>query len=316
MSNYSLKDINLLTQDELINQWVGNKDEINPLVTISCTAFNHGKFIEDTIKGFLIQQTNFPFEVIIHDDASVDNTRDIIEEYRERYPKIIKPIYQKNNVYSKGLRPANFIKKQAKGKYIAVCEGDDFWLDSEKLQKQVCFLEKKPDYVVSCHDAIVVDSDGKLLKKSKLPNSAKRDFSKFELQTAEGLLLTLTLVYRNVLPDDPLERKGVRNGDRFTASMLGAYGKAHYQSDISPAVYRVHSNGVWSEKSYLEKSEEHFNTWFSLYRYYKRKNNNEAASVFRNKYQRDVLKVIPVKEVFRELTIRITFFRKLIRFLK
>ena len=117
------------------------------LVSICCITYNHEKFINKCIDGFLLQKTKFNFEILIHDDASTDNTANIIREYENRYPDIIKPIYQIENQYSKGVSiSATFNWPRAKGKYIAMCEGDDYWTDPLKLQKQVDFLEKKNDY--------------------------------------------------------------------------------------------------------------------------------------------------------------------------
>ena len=118
----------------------------NIMVSILCTAYNHEKYIRQCLDGFVMQKTNFKFEVIIHDDASTDNTANIIREYEEKYPEIIKPIYQKENQYSKkaGITK-NFTLPKARGKYIAICEGDDFWTDKYKLQKQVDTLENNPN---------------------------------------------------------------------------------------------------------------------------------------------------------------------------
>lgn len=118
----------------------------NIMVSVLCLAFNHEKYIRQCLDGFVMQKTNFKFEVIIHDDASTDNTANIIREYEEKYPEIIKPIYQKENQYSKkaGITKS-FTLPKARGKYIAICEGDDFWTDKYKLQKQVDTLENNPN---------------------------------------------------------------------------------------------------------------------------------------------------------------------------
>lgn len=118
-----------------------------PLVSICCLAYNHESYIRECLNGFLMQETDFAFEVLIHDDASTDKTADIIHEYELNHSDIIKPIYQSENQYSKGISPTfKFNFPRAKGKYIALCEGDDYWIDPLKLQKQVEFLEQNPDY--------------------------------------------------------------------------------------------------------------------------------------------------------------------------
>jgi len=118
-----------------------------PFVSICCLAYNHEPYIRDCLDGFMIQQTNFDFEVLIHDDASTDKTAEIIREYEKKYPDIIKPIYQTENQYSKRVGITRVFQfPRARGKYIAMCEGDDYWTDPLKLQKQVDFLESNPDY--------------------------------------------------------------------------------------------------------------------------------------------------------------------------
>jgi glycosyltransferase involved in cell wall biosynthesis len=132
----------------------------DPLVSICCITYNHENYIRDAIEGFLMQKTDFPFEIIIHDDASTDATADIIREYEREYPDIIKPIYQTENQYSKGKRATLFTFRAARGKYIALCEGDDYWVDPLKLQKQITEMEKHPDCYISFHPAIKRWVDG------------------------------------------------------------------------------------------------------------------------------------------------------------
>ena len=123
------------------------------LVSVCCMTYNHVSFIRQCLDGFMMQKCSFNFEVLIHDDASTDGTQNIIQEYVTRYPDIIKPIYQKENQYSKGIDPnVKYNFSRAKGKYIAMCEGDDYWTDPYKLQKQVDFLESHPDYVMCSHN--------------------------------------------------------------------------------------------------------------------------------------------------------------------
>jgi glycosyltransferase involved in cell wall biosynthesis len=120
---------------------------MEPLVSVCCLAYNHVKYISNALDGILMQRTNFSFEVIIHDDASTDGTTSIIQEYENKYPENISVIYQKVNQYTKGLAPdAHFVFPKARGKYIALCEADDYWTDPYKLQKQVNILENNTDY--------------------------------------------------------------------------------------------------------------------------------------------------------------------------
>jgi len=121
--------------------------DIEPLVSICCITYNHENYIRDAIEGFLMQKTSFPIEIIIHDDASTDNTAQIIKEYEDKYPDLFCNIFQNENQWSKGGGSiyARFLYPQARGKYIALCEGDDYWTDPLKLQKKVDFMEVNPD---------------------------------------------------------------------------------------------------------------------------------------------------------------------------
>ena len=119
-----------------------------PLLSVRCLCYNHAPYLRQCLDGFVMQQTDFPFEVIIHDDASTDGSQDIIREYAERYPDIIRPIYETENQYGKG-KIFDIINRamHPDSKYIALCEADDCWTDPHKLQLQVSFLESHPDYV-------------------------------------------------------------------------------------------------------------------------------------------------------------------------
>ena len=129
-------------------------------VSILCLAFNHEKYIRDTIEGFLLQKTTFPIEIIINEDCSTDDTAVIIHEYEKKYPEIIKPIYHKKNVYSQGINiNAEYMLPLATGKYVALCDGDDYWTDPNKLQKQFDFMEANSEYSMCVANAIIVDSN-------------------------------------------------------------------------------------------------------------------------------------------------------------
>ena len=128
-----------------------NKQDL--MVTIRCTVYNHEPYLRQCLDGFVMQKTNFKFEAIVHDDASTDGSATIIREYAEKYPEIIKPILQTENQYSKRDGSlTRIMNEHTRGKYIAICEGDDYWIDPYKLQKQVDFLERHPDYGM-CHTA-------------------------------------------------------------------------------------------------------------------------------------------------------------------
>lgn len=115
------------------------------MVSICCTTYNHENYISAALEGFISQVTDFRFEVIVHDDASTDNTASIIRKFHNKYPNLIKPVFQEKNQWSEGIRVfQTYIYPKVKGKYIAMCEGDDYWIDPKKLQKQVDYMESHP----------------------------------------------------------------------------------------------------------------------------------------------------------------------------
>lgn len=132
-------------------------DKNDCLVSILCTAYNHEPYIRDALEGIVSQKTSFSFEVLVNDDASSDGTAAIIRSYEEKYPEIIRPFYQKENQFSKGIGYIyeNIFYPHARGKYLAFCEGDDYWTDVDKLQRQVDFLEAHPDYSACVHNTML-----------------------------------------------------------------------------------------------------------------------------------------------------------------
>lgn len=157
------------------------KKQTIPTVSIQCLAYNHEKYIRDCLDGIVSQKTDFPFEAIVHDDASTDGTAKIIREYANEYPDIIKAIIEKENQYSKhdgSLR--RIINSHLQGKYIALCEGDDYWTDEYKLQKQVDFLEANPNYSMCFHNAIIHYENG-AVSDHKFANIEDREYTDLEI---------------------------------------------------------------------------------------------------------------------------------------
>ena len=169
-------------------------------VSILCLVYNHEPYLRKCLDGFVNQKCNFEYEVLIHDDASTDKSAEIIREYEQKYPNIIKPIYQTENQYSKGVKiSATFQYPRAQGEYLAWCEGDDFWDDVNKLQMQVDFLDQHPEYVGCVHRYYTVDKQGNRTDVKTFgyyENSGVytlEDFQKYELPSQLA-----TLVCRNI----------------------------------------------------------------------------------------------------------------------
>jgi glycosyltransferase involved in cell wall biosynthesis len=223
--------------------------EITPLVSVSCITYNHAPYIRQCLDGFIMQKTNFCFEVLIHDDASTDGTTEIIKEYEAKYPDIIRPLYEEENQWIKGRRGSIiFNYPRAKGKYIALCEGDDYWTDPLKLQKQVDFLEENPDYAICFHPVKKRDEQKNIIVDNYYRGGAAETTDIYDL--AKGnYIATLSVMFRkNQQVLDIFETNTFSMGD-YPLHMLNAqYGKIKKLPDVM-AVYRMHSRGIWSSKS-------------------------------------------------------------------
>ncbi len=169
------------------------------LVSISCLTYNHFPYIRQCLNGFIMQRTTFAFEVLIHDDASTDGTAEIIREYELRYPNIVKPIYQIENQYSKGVKvQLVYNYPRAKGKYIAFCEGDDYWSDPYKLQKQVDILENNPNATFVYTNFQTIEENGDYIIRPVYEDYARNSFSGdiFGRLIRGNFILTLTTCFR------------------------------------------------------------------------------------------------------------------------
>lgn len=237
-------------EEEVMSGWQGDPD--SPVVSVCCITYNHGDYIEDALNGFLRQKTDFPFEILINDDASTDGTPEILRKYEEKYPRIIKLICQAENKFSQGLSPnLTYNFPRAKGRFIALCEGDDFWISEDKLQKQVAALTENPNCVLCFHGAHKVDENGEFL--AEMIPAQKRYLSPEELARAP-FSPTLTRMFRNV----GFPWGGVRNlppaMDVCLAAYLSKFGGAVYLGAEVLSAYRVHGGGVWSLKNQYQKT--------------------------------------------------------------
>lgn len=229
--------------------------QTNPLVSICCAAYNHEKYIRQALDSFLMQKTNFPIEVIIHDDASTDDTADIIREYQRKFPEIVKPVYQEENQYSKRIKvSATYIWPLAKGKYIAFCEGDDYWTDPLKLQRQVDFLEANPEYAICCHAAKCINDNGAEWDWFNPPEI--KDYYTLEDYISYGrtFIPTASLVLRNLISDLHEWFYDSPAGDMalIMSMCLQNNGKIKRFHEAM-SVHRTHGGGVYSGMDYLEQ---------------------------------------------------------------
>ena len=229
------------------------------VVRIVCNTFNQESYIAQTIEGFINQKTNFHYEVLIHDDASNDNTQQIIRQYEMRYPHIIKPIYQQENQYSKGISITNTYQlPRAKGKYIAICEGDDYWTDKYKLKTQVEALESHPEINICAHSVSV-------LRDEKIDGEV-RPFNKDTIVLPERVILyggdfvgTCSILYRRCMDDSIPEFRKFLSID-YSIQVHGSLDNGLLYIDRNMATYRVGSNGSWTNRVLRnpQKAIEHY----------------------------------------------------------
>lgn len=247
---------------------------MNPLVSICCLTYNHVAYIRQCLDGFLLQQCDFEFEILIHDDASTDGTQEIIKDYQQKYPEIIKPILQTENQWSKGVRGISFKHNfpRASGKYIALCEGDDYWTDLLKLKRQVEFLEGHPTFSLTCggyrkrvvetgeEEVCIIEKNG---QSGQVTNSKGYEFSLAELSD-KWVTKTLTVVFRKEFLDVTILNEFQYSRDVHLYHQLLTKGNGFYFTEVF-GVYHIHPGGIHSLKSKEVKIENAYLVFKELY---------------------------------------------------
>lgn len=207
------------------------------LVSVCCAAYNHSAYIRQCLDGFIMQKTNFRFEVLIHDDASTDGTQDIIREYEMKYPDIIKPIYQEENQYCKGGKISlRFNIPRAKGKYIAFCEGDDYWIDSLKLQKQVDFMEANSGYSMCFHNSYILQNN-KIIGKHRIYRESQEAIIGHVFRDGGFIPTQSILCIRSIYNDIDSFPSNCPVGDLKIQVYCALHGRIYYMNETM-AVYR------------------------------------------------------------------------------
>lgn len=271
------------------------------MVTIRCLTYNHAPYIRQCLEGFVMQKTNFRFEAIVHDDASTDGTAAIIKEYADKYPDIIKPIFEIENQYSKHNGAiGRIMRENTHGKYVALCEGDDYWIDPLKLQKQVDFLESHPDYSLS-HTSIVyyLQQQHKFVKSKDIEintKAIKKGFSPELILLNCYRIQTVSVLYRDdvfgqsIQRTDPLLSSGYfAMGDTPSWYALSLLGKIHFLPEVT-CVYRKNGTSVTGTNDLKKKYR--FILSSSELRLYLAQRDSISASIldgFKRKYAMNLL---------------------------
>lgn len=285
----------------------------DPLVSIRCMVYNHEPYLRQCLDGFVMQQTTFPFEAIVHDDASTDGSAAIIREYAEKYPDIIKPIYETENQYSKNNGSIGRIisaTMNPNSKYIAVCEGDDYWTDPNKLQVQVDFLESHPDYFMSCHAYQFYYEDTQEFKPHQFVTGVPfmeykgrmyctPSIDKF-FYLPEWFTQALTIVRRR--KDDYFDSEKVkkykRQYDYISCYYMMKAGKCALFKDVM-GVYRKHNHGIYSGRDDMKWENEVLTNYYTLYRL----ENEKSALPLINEIFRKILTYDLSKRDFKKVLV-------------
>ncbi len=239
----------------LQQEYLGKKKMVNtfiPLVSVAVATYQHAPYIQDCLNGILTQKTSFPFEIILGEDDSTDGTREICIDYAEKYTNKIRLFLRDRKLSQLFDEKGKYITRfnsywnrlSARGKYIAWCDGDDYWMDSNKLQKQVDFLEEHEDYVIAFHDSKIVDKDNNVIKNSYL-NNKNSDYSKI-VMLGSPHIPTNTALFRNIIDRYPEFYLKAPFHDMILWHLLGFHGAGKFIANIDRSVYRQHTGGIWS----------------------------------------------------------------------
>lgn len=265
------------------------------IVSVSCITFNHAPYIRACLDGFLMQKTSFIFEILIHDDCSTDETREIIEEYSKKYPDIIFPIFQTENQYSKGVRGmmARFNFPRSRGKYIALCEGDDYWSDPYKLQKQVDFLEANTDFSICFHNMKILNESNPSAIEFTNSKDQESVSSILDLASKGNFMFTASVVFKKPKDGFPNWLTDLPIGDYAIHLFNAQFGKIKFLDQVM-GVYRIHAGGVWGSFS----KEKLYDRWIPM------------LEQLQDKFSDEVNKTLRAQKIYSLLDVYMISFEK------
>jgi glycosyltransferase involved in cell wall biosynthesis len=265
------------------------------IVSVSCITFNHAPYIRACLDGFLMQKTSFVFEILIHDDCSTDGTREIIEEYSKKYPDIIFPIFQTENQYSKGVRGmmARFNFPRSRGKYLALCEGDDYWSDPYKLQRQVDFLEANTDFSICFHNMKILNESNPSALEFTNSKDQESVSSILDLASKGNFMFTASVVFKKPKDGFPNWLTDLPIGDYAIHLFNAQFGKIKFLDQVM-GVYRIHAGGVWGSFS----KEKLYDRWIPM------------LEQLQDKFSDEVNKTLRAQKIYSLLDVYMISFEK------
>ena len=253
------------TEREIMKNWKGEKTI--PLVSICCITYNHEYFISQALDSFLMQVTDFPFEIIIRDDASLDSTRNIIEKYYKSFPKIIKPILEDENTYSKGVKPLTVVIDAANSDFISLCEGDDYFIDSKKIQRQYEVLKNNVNISLCFHNVNSIyrecEKEAELCVDSFIKSQL---FTLKDLISGDPRIATSSMFFRKSMLERPDWFDKVIAGEKKIQYLLANRGLVKYVPQVM-SVYMKHSGGMSYRYTALDsfRNYKELLYWFNIH---------------------------------------------------
>ena len=285
---------------------------MQPMVSICVLAYNHEKYLRRALDSFLMQKTDFPFEIVINDDASTDGTAEIIREYERNYPDILRPLYHTENQYSRGIRniSAAFNYPRARGTYIAFCEGDDYWTNDKKLQIQVEYMEAHPECALCVHAAESVSENGDFLEEIR-PYSDTRVVSAEEVVLERICYPSASMLFRTCYVKElPGYYHDAPVGDIPLHLHLATKGTVWYLNEVYSA-YRQGSVASWNRELHggdrekrIAKAEEHCRAMTKMYTDFDELTSHRYHSEVETMIRRQELFCLMVREDYRALMSR------------
>lgn len=282
------------------------------MLSIYVPTYNHEKYIVETLDSILMQKTEYSYEVLVGEDCSTDNTREVLKKYEEEHPGRVTVFYREHNMNKEKIRNSTDLRLRCKGKYIIGIEGDDFWTDPLKIQKQIDFLEKNPEYVAVAHNCVVVDKNSQIIDEV-YPGCKDDEYTleHFVSEIMPGQLATV--MYRNPNLDSEIDEelmyKNLVPGDRLIYFSLAASGKIYCMQESMSAYRHIKTEGSSFSANLRYNFEASENWAYEVCKYSEKIDNKNALKYAKLLYVRNLL--IAIKQGDCEKKQATNYFKKI-----